>query len=72
MKLKVTDAGVVVPRDVLPDVAEVEVRVEGEVVLIIPLRDADDAIWEMGSTPVTCGLSDASENHDHSLYAGEA
>lgn len=70
MKIKVTDAGVVIPRNMLPDVDEVDVRVEGETVLLTPSRD-DDLIWEMGSTPVTCGLSDASTNHDRYLYQGD-
>ncbi|HLM69412.1 MAG TPA: hypothetical protein VK358_17865 [Longimicrobium sp.] len=69
MKLRVTDAGVVIPREMLPDVEEVDVRVEGNVVIITPLRDpADDAIWQMGSDPVSCGVPDASVNHDRYLY----
>jgi hypothetical protein len=68
MKLKVTDSGVVVPRDMLPDVDEVDVRLEGDVVLLTPLRDDDDPLWQMGSDPVTCGLPNASSNHDPHLY----
>ena len=72
MKLKVTESGVVIPRDMLPDVEEVDVRMEGTFMVITPLRDANDPIWEMGSDAVTCGLPDASENHDRYLYKADS
>jgi virulence-associated protein VagC len=72
MKLKVTDSGVVIPRDMLPDVDEVDVRMEGGLVVLTPLRDANDPIWEMGNDPVTVGLPDASENHDRYLYQADS
>lgn len=72
MKLKVTDSGVVIPRDMLPDVDEVDVQMEGGVVVLTPVRDANDPIWEMGNDPVTLGLSDASENHDRYLYQADS
>lgn len=72
MKLKVTDSGVVVPRDMLPDVEEVDVRMEGSAVVLTPLHDVNDPIWEMGNDPVTCGLPDASENHDRYLYQADS
>ena len=72
MKLKVTDTGVVIPRELLPDVEEVDVRIEGGVVVLTPLRDANDPIWEMGNDPVTVGLTDAAENHDRYLYQADA
>jgi virulence-associated protein VagC len=72
MKLKVTDSGVVIPREMLPDVEEVDVQMEGGVVVLTPVRDASDPIWEMGNDPVTLGLADASENHDRYLYQADA
>lgn len=72
MKLKVTDSGVVIPRDMLPDVDEVDVRMEGTLLVLTPIRDVNDPIWAMGDDPVTCGLPDASENHDRYLYQGDA
>jgi virulence-associated protein VagC len=68
MKLKVTDAGIVIPREMLPNVREVDVRKEGGGMVLTPLPDPDDPIWELGNDPVVCGLSDASENHDRYLY----
>lgn len=72
MKLKVTESGVVIPRDMLPDVEEVDVRMEGTVMVLTPLRDTNDPIWEMGNDAVICGLADASENHDRYLYKGDS
>jgi virulence-associated protein VagC len=71
MKLKVTDVGVVIPRDMLPDVEEVDVRMEGDLIVLTPLRDINDPIWKMGDDPVNAGLSDASENHDGYLYRAD-
>lgn len=68
MKLKVTDSGVVIPRDMLPDVEEVHVRMEDGLIVLTPLQDASDPIWEMGNDPVTAGLPEASKNHDRYLY----
>jgi virulence-associated protein VagC len=51
-----------------PDVEEVDVRVEGSLVILTPLRDMDDPLWQMGDDPVPCALPDASKNHDHYLY----
>lgn len=71
MRLKVTDAGVVIPREMFPDVEEVDVRVEGRLVIVTPLRDPDDPIWEMGNDAVPGVLPDASENHDRYLYEAD-
>ena len=72
MKLKLTEAGVVVPRDLFPDVEEVEARVKGGVVVLTPIQAANDPIWEMGNDPVACRLPDGSENHDRYLYGADA
>jgi virulence-associated protein VagC len=68
MKLKVTDAGVSIPREMFPDIEEVDVRVEGRLVILTPVRDLDDPLWQMGDDAVPCALPDASENHDRYLY----
>lgn len=67
MKLKVTDEGVTIPKQMLEGVREVEVRQEGDRVLVIPL-EAEDPIFGLGRNPVTCGAPDASTQHDRYLY----
>jgi virulence-associated protein VagC len=68
MIIDVTEAGVLIPRDLLPHgIAAVEIRRENGLIIIAPVRDERDP-FEMGSKAETCGLSDASANHDRYLY----
>lgn len=63
MTTKVTEHGLLVPKDLLPDVDEVEIRKEHGIILIIPAT-AKDPIFELGRHPVTADVDDASVKHD--------
>ncbi|MEW6112239.1 MAG: hypothetical protein AB1664_08930 [Thermodesulfobacteriota bacterium] len=67
MRAKITKRGLVVPREMLPDVDEVEIRKEDHRVVISPLP-REDPILGLGKHPVKCGITDASERHDSYLY----
>jgi hypothetical protein len=67
MKTKVTDQGVLLPKQWFDDVEEVEIRKEQNVILIM-LSGFTDPILELGTQPVICDVTDASTNHDHYLY----
>ena len=67
MKMKVTEQGVTIPRQMFEGVQEVEVRQDGDRVIVTPLQE-EDPIWGLGSDPVTCGVPDASTQHDRYLY----
>ena len=67
MKAKVTKRGVLIPRDLLEGVEEVEIRKEDGVILVVPIA-REDPIWGLGKNPVKGGLPDASENHDRYIY----
>ena len=67
MKAKVTKQGVQVPRRMLGEAEEVEIRQENGHVLVIPLPQ-EDPIFGLGQDPVTCNAPDASEAHDRYLY----
>lgn len=67
MKLKATDDGVTIPRHLLPDVDEVDVRTEGGVLVVVP-ADEEDPILGLGRNPVTSGVRDGSAAHDEYLY----
>ncbi|CAN5534029.1 hypothetical protein BH24GEM3_BH24GEM3_09190 [soil metagenome] len=69
MRAKVTEQGVVIPKRMLPDVEEVEIRAENGTVLVRPVQ-TEDPILDLGSAPVECGAPDASERHDEYLYGG--
>jgi hypothetical protein len=63
MRLKVTEEGVVIPKELLQGAEEVEVRKEDRLILVIPAGKADP-ILDLGRFPVRSGVSDGSEKHD--------
>jgi hypothetical protein len=69
MKARVTDAGVLIPKDLLPGVTEVDIRKGDHCLLVVPV-DEVDPIFELGDSPVTSDVTDASARHD--LYVSEA
>lgn len=67
LKTKVTDQGVLIPRQMLGDAEEVEVRKEHDLILI-RLAPSADPIYEFGTQPIVVEVKDASESHDRYLY----
>jgi len=67
MTTKVTEQGLLLSRDLLGDVDEVEIRKEHNRIVIIPVT-AKDPILELGRQPVTSDVEDASVNHDAYLH----
>jgi len=67
MKAKVTKEGVVIPKEFLEGIEEVEIRKADNLVVIVPTTKSDP-ILGLGQHPVDCGVSDASERHDRYLY----
>ena len=70
LNAKVTDEGVLIPKELLRGAEEVEIRQEDGVVIVVP-KTADDPIFRLGLNPVACGAADASENLDRYLYAAD-
>ena len=67
MKARVTEEGVVIPKKFLKGIKEVEIRQEGEIVVVLPKAE-EDALFRLGKNPVPCNAPDASENLDDYLY----
>lgn len=67
MKAKVTEQGVVIPKEFLEGIEEVEIRKENGSIVVVP-TSTSDPILELGKHPVVCGAPDASEHHDKYLY----
>jgi hypothetical protein len=67
MKTKVTEEGVLIPKALLDNVEEVEIREEHGIILVVPVPSVDPILY-LGTEPVACEVTDASENHDHHLY----
>ena len=63
MKTRVTENGVVVPKDFLQGVEEDEIQKTDNVIVIVPTIKSDP-ILALGENPVECGVPDASERHD--------
>ena len=70
MKIKVTEQGLVIPKDLLEGIEEVEIRKEDNLIVIIPISKGDP-ILGLGENPVVCGVPDASEHHDKYLYGSD-
>ena len=67
MKIKVTEQGVVVPKELLEGIEEVEIFQEDGFIIIRPDFNSDP-ILELGKNPIISGFTDASEHHDKYIY----
>jgi hypothetical protein len=67
MKTEVTEQGIMIPKQLLEGVKEVEIRREKNYILVIPLS-GEDPILRFGKNPVSDEITDASEKHDEYIY----
>ncbi len=67
MKTKVTEQGLLIPKELLEGFDEVEIRKEDHQLVIVPVS-SDDPILQLGTEPVLDGVDDASDNHDRYIY----
>ncbi|MDQ2808231.1 MAG: AbrB/MazE/SpoVT family DNA-binding domain-containing protein [Chloroflexota bacterium] len=78
MRMRVTDEGLRIPKALLRELDEVEIRRQNDGVMIAPVRGADfnqehsfptiaddDPIYELGKYPVEDDATDAAVNLDH-------
>jgi hypothetical protein len=66
MRVVVTEQGALIPKSWLPDVREVYILKDEDVILVKP-RLPRDPIRGLGVDPVECGSADGSEHHDRDL-----
>lgn len=66
MTTKVTEQGLLIPKELVEDMDEVEIRKEQNFIIITPVG-AQDPIFEFGRDPIDCDITDASINHDRYL-----
>jgi hypothetical protein len=71
MKVRVTEQGLMIPKELLEGIQEFEIRKENHHFVLIPTVETDP-IWQLGSNPISLEISDASENHDRYLYNTES
>ncbi|MBN1378395.1 MAG: hypothetical protein JXA04_04090 [Gammaproteobacteria bacterium] len=68
MKAHVTKDGVLIPKELLEGVNEVEINKEPGRIVVLPIPLQSDPIFNLGKHPVTCEVNDASEHHDNYIY----
>jgi len=66
MRAKVTEAGILLPKQWFEGINEVEIRREHNVILIEPVA-ATDPVLSLGMQPVVVDVDDASLHHDRYL-----
>jgi len=66
-KVQVADDGVLIPKQLLAGVQEVEIRKEQHVIFIVPMV-VEDPILQLGAYPIMGEVTDAAEHHDQYLY----
>ena len=67
MKTKVTEQGLLIPKELLEGFDEVEIRKQDHQLLIVPVSE-NDPILQLGREPLIAEIDDASANHDRYLY----
>jgi hypothetical protein len=67
MRIPVTEQSVLIPKEWLPDVREVDIQQDDDVI-VVKTCVARDPIQGLGEHPVECGSTDGSEHHDHYLH----
>ncbi|HLA95033.1 MAG TPA: hypothetical protein VK612_04875 [Pyrinomonadaceae bacterium] len=70
MRTRVTENGITIPRSMLEGIDEVEIKQQGNRIVIEPVLD-EDPIFRIGRNPVDGGVSDASVNLDKYIYTGK-
>lgn len=63
MKLKVTAAGVLIPKEFLGELEEVEIIQEQGKITIATVKPSP-SIWQLGTNPIECDVTDLGVNHD--------
>jgi len=63
MRAKVTERGVLIPREFLKGVEEVEIRQQDRRVVVVPADEEGDPIIGLGKNTAELGLGDGAENH---------
>ena len=67
MRVHVTPDGLLIPKQFLEGIQEVEIRKEYNYIWVIPLV-FEDPILQLGTSPVVTDEGDASVHHDRYLY----
>jgi hypothetical protein len=67
MKLTATEKGLLIPKELLGENQEFEIIQENGKIIITSIKQIP-SIWDLGSNPVECDVTDGAINHDRYLY----
>ncbi|MEH2427079.1 MAG: hypothetical protein V7K26_06195 [Nostoc sp.] len=67
MKLIATEKGLLIPKELLGENQEFEIIQENGKIIITSIKQTP-SIWDLGSNPVECDVTDGAINHDRYLY----
>ncbi|MGF1937535.1 MAG: hypothetical protein RM347_024630 [Nostoc sp. ChiQUE02] len=67
MKLTATEKGLLIPKELLGENQEFEIIQENGKIIITSIKQTS-SIWDLGSNPVECDVTDSAINHDRYLY----
>lgn len=70
MRTKVSAEGVVIPKELLEGITEVDIDKHNGLIVVTPVGKRDP-IYDIGKNPVKLGITDASENLDRYVYGDE-
>ena len=63
----VTEQGLVIPKEWLIGIEKVELLKKNDIITIRPV-EKEDPIFQLGTKPVSCGITDGSEEPDKYIY----
>ena len=67
MKARVSEEGVLIPKEFFVGVEEVEIQQQNNTIVVIPIL-TDDPITQLGTQPIEDELTDAASQHDRYIY----
>ena len=67
MRTKVTEQGLLIPKDFLQGVEEVDIQIRDGMIVVVPVTDSNP-LSALGSDPIYLDVEDASINHDKYIY----
>jgi hypothetical protein len=70
VRTKVSENGVIIPKELLEGITEVDIRKQNGVIIVVP-AGTDVLSYDIGKEPIGRVASDASEHHDKSLAQPE-
>ena len=70
MRTKVSEQGLVIPKELLEGITEVGIRKQNGLIFVMPVGK-EDPLYDIGRNPVKLGIPDASENLDKYIYGDE-